>query len=337
MKRNIFKMKRKNLIIVIVCLCAVILAGEVLLLLHVFGKGDRERSASESGEKEKQPSEKLYVVLREKEIKIDYTTYTFTRDDNGNVIRLEIHEDEHYVHYLPGPGGHTVPETVIYKDYSYDEEGNFLNVTTRNKNEGEEIDEHIALEITSSGISVENGVVFRKPILGGYNYGIRLYPREEDLDCERDRDGRVVKATHCYEDGTIAAVCTFQYTKFGRIGYAEADWQNGKKLQVYFEHDSFGMPVRMSSYYENKQLKGEIRWKYEEISGEERLTEIFRNNENEPYAKIKYEPVVVPERCLTENEKEELGLPFDETLIVDPDVIYDPENWWPGDERYIVY
>ena len=336
MKRNIFKMKRKNLIIVIVCLCAVILAGEVLLLLHVFGKGDRERSASESGEKEKQPSEKLYVVLREKEIKIDYTTYTFTRDDNGNVIRLEIHEDEHYVHYLPGPGGHTVPETVIYKDYSYDEEGNFLNVTTRNKNEGEEIDEHIAWAITTSGISVEKGLVFREFLLGGYERGISYFSKDEDVECERDRDGRIVKAIHCDNDGIVDTVCTFQYTEFGRIEYAEADWQNGKKLQVHFEHDSFGMPVRMSSYYENKQLKSEIRWKYEEFSGVERLTEVYRNNESEPYAQIKYEPVAVPERFLSENEKEELGLPFDEALMDKSDVI-DPEQWWPGDERYIVY
>lgn len=335
MKWKIFKMKRKNLIIVIIALCVLILTGEALLLLHVFGKGERERKASESGGKEK-TNEKRYEVPREKQIRFDYLTYTFTRDKNGNVITVEIYQEPHYEPGYGGPGV-MVEEADVFIDYTYDAEGNFLNYAVRGQKPLEELDQGLFYAMIEGSVKVENGLVSKGYFLVGFDAPFGILTGDVKVDCERASDGRVLKTIRYNDDGTIACVSRFVYTLSGNMEYAEAEWPEGKKLRVYFELDSLEMPVRMSASYEDFTKASEIRWKYTDFFGAERLTEAFREDEKEPYAEIKYEMVSVPERFLTEDEKEELGLPFDVALKSNTDVIKDPEKWCPFDRRGIIW
>lgn len=354
-------MRSKTFRISIIAVCLIAVVAEIILIINVFGKrkpeakaenGQKADSAEETATVTEEP-EKRYTVIRMLSARSSTGNVSYQYDEDGRVISIES------AGALDSKSKGGVPSRRTVQTYLYDEQGNVkgIEIATYDMDGNlltirEETPVFQVLETDVYGGVAVKADYFEHAtaITPGMESDLFLFDDEERLiricypEGERvsefryDSFGNVILRIDYDSDGSEEIRrCTFAYSDDGKMVTAEcSDCGYDHTARINYRYDPAGDVVHEEYYDEDNRLLEEYDNFYD---GAHHLTKRVRCLNGSDIAVLgkEYEEFSVTEQYLTNEERKELGMPYDEQVVVYRGSIVDPYSWQLWSDRLVVY
>ncbi|MBO4696315.1 MAG: hypothetical protein J5643_03405 [Lachnospiraceae bacterium] len=355
-------MKSKTFRILVLAVCVIAVAAEAVLIINVLKNG-KSKAKTENGRKAEAPEEavtgaeeekeKRYTVIRMVSARSTSGSVSYQYDEDGRVIRTESRG-------ILNPGNSKgVYTRNNIEIYVYDETGNIQSIVTEvYEANGDFVKRSERTPVFQVLETDSNGGVSVKADF--YSYATVVEPGMESDMYLFDEEGRVARI--CYPDE--GRVSTFAYDEFGNAvlridmdsdGSEEKrrcvfTYIEGRKMtsaessdcgydrtsRIVYRYDTAGDLVHEEYYTADNTLYDEYDNTYD---GSHHLTKrVRRINGSELTVMEKfYEEFSVTEQYLTNEERKELGLPYDPVFISNRSSVVDPYSWEVWSDHLIIY
>ncbi|MBO4324308.1 MAG: hypothetical protein J5845_02750 [Lachnospiraceae bacterium] len=341
-------MKSKNLRILVIAVCTVVIVAEAVLLAVIFGK---KRTAVKAEDN----AGTYYLVKRVTRYTTPETDKEYKFDDYGRIKEIAV----------KGQIRKTLPDfSSNYGNYRerffYDASGNLVRIEYVENGEEWHDDEN-RCRIAQLRTDFNGGVYYHIPVWGcGYAYSIlsdetaaedrEIYDAQDRLSEKQYNTGLAKGHSSCftYDGNTVLRTdfndnweelrtCRFEYDDWGRLVLA-AEAVNGYDTKIIqYEYDAGGNLIT-EDYWDNAPYqKYQIRYTYDKDGS------LLKAVQDDIYSGLvvieerEYAMVLVKEEYLTAEERRELGLPYDPALIEKEDELINTESWCLTDDLDIIY
>lgn len=354
-------MRSKSFRILIVAVCLVAVAAEIILIINVLGKKNPKAKAEnvQMTDSTGKPStatpepEKRYTVTRMVSARSATGSVSYQYDEDGRVISIEssgVLDSE----LKGGVASRKTVQTYLYDEQgnvkgieiaTYDMDGNLL--TTREVTPAFQV-----LETDGTGGVAVKADYFEHAtrVTPGMESDMFLFDEEERLiricypnegcvsEFQYDSFGNVILRIDYDSDGNEEKRrCTFAYIDGEKMISAEClDFGYDLTARIVYQYDMAGDVAHEEYYGADNRLSKEHDNIYD---GAHHLTKRVRkvNGSDITIMEKEYEEFSVTEQYLTNEERMELGMPYDKQVVVYRGSIVDPYSWKLWSDRLNKY
>lgn len=351
-------MKSKNLRLLIIAICGIVIVTEAILFGIIFGKKSAATAKEEPVQEEK---DKIYIVKRVVQWTTPSTTATLRYDEFGRIT--EIVKNGHFREALPGSDS---DYGIRIENYFYDNDGKLVKASYKENDSEWEEDETVCVNKVLR-VDYHGGVYYYNLSPGAVSQSVSADSDEKvtnlnDVDPEKyDEEGRLIEKE--YKLGTLVKGRHSYFTYEGNTVIREDYDKNGEMMRVCrFEFDDWGRLVLAKTTKEDQETEV-YEYGYDEndniilqkywgtkVGGDYRTQYSYDENGNlltiEKYEKSrgiiseearKYKTFIVKEEYLTEDERKSFGLTYNPSLIAEKETTVNFVSWNLADDYSIMY
>ena len=349
-------MKSKNLRILIIAICGIVIVTEAILFGLIFGKKSAAPAKEDSVQEEK---DKVYIVKRVVQWTTPDTTATYQYDEYGRIT--EIVKEGRLRDYYPV---FSSDFGIRIERFLYNNEGKLMKASYNNNDTEWEDDEDACakkvLKVDSHG-----GVYYynRSP-LTAVEYTVPVTNIDSiylnDLNSEKyDAEGRLIKKEYgsglvagrhsnfTYDgstiiredydgDGKMIRICRFEYDYWGRLVLAKTT-KNDRDTDAYsYVYDVHGNLICEDHWGTEAPGNYQIRYSYDEKGNLLKLVKYDKSEGTIWEETREYELVIMEEEYLTDEERKSFGLSYDPDMIEEKKTQINIESWNIKDEYHFI-
>ncbi|MBO4325419.1 MAG: hypothetical protein J5845_08515 [Lachnospiraceae bacterium] len=351
-------MSKRTFRLIIIAVCLIAVAAEVLLVMHILGRlDDSHEKAQDQEQQEEEDGEKRYMVKRMVYAKSSSGSLTYEYDSDGRVVKTQTVGSFLRMYPLGSSGkGSTTIHT-----YQYDAEGNveLILVTGKDVYGEDKAPRQVKPAFGELETDYAGGVDVRPDYYlhmteitrgseGSEDYefddGDRIISvRYESLNrystFEYDQKGNIIlRIDRNLDDNGEIRRCIFRYDRNGRMTSAESTFSGKDAIKnIDYFYDANGDLIREEQYRDDGSLYETVTYTYDEDHCMLTEREEMNNGICTFSAEKQYETFYVTEQYLTNEERKNLGLPYERKYVLNRDRTVNPASWELTSDQLLVY